>query len=759
MPAGPVVWSHHEGRPQPVHTPTRGTLLRRTIRAASIGALAIPLAVAAASATSGAAGASPSARSAATPSGRAQISSDRPSYSRSGRIAGSVPDNAPVAFAVDLPLRDAAGAEALAKAVSTPGSASFGKYVTPDAYRARFSPDQSSVDALTSYLRSKQLSVTSVNMARTSLKVTGTALAVYNAFGAYLKTWDAGSAGVLQAPDRALSLPTDVAPLVSGVRGLAQDAAKVTPRSSSDAQPDVPGSSSTASGGSTAPAASSAGPQAPPPPGFINAPPCSTYYGEKLATTLPKYKGQTLPYVPCGYTPQQLRSAYGVDSLINNPQNPIDGRGQTVAIIDAYASPTIARDSATYSANRGLANFAPGQFVQQAPLSPYQFGYNDTVNGDQCGEQGWYGEETLDVEAVHGVAPGAKVLYAPAASCQNIDFAYVLQDIADKHSADIVSNSYGSAGEADDPSTFQAYNNAFIQGQAEGISYLFSSGDSGDESNPPPAELGYRSTDLPASNPNVTAVGGTAIGIGKDGKRLFEQGWGTASGTLAADGKSWTTPVNIYGGGGGTSRVFSQPSYQAGVVPDSLADYFGTGSKHRVVPDVAMIADPQTGFLIGETQTFLNPKNKTKTVTGYGEYRIGGTSLASPAFAGIVAIANQVGGFEHGFLNPSLYALVGTGYVNDTQDPSVTRAVVRLNYGADKATGITDPTTATTPFLRTLNDTQSLHARKGYDDVTGVGEPNGVGFLTHLGSPYGPPSPTPAPTPSTGTANGGPTTG
>jgi subtilase family serine protease len=180
-------------------------------------------------------------------------------------------------------------------------------------------------------------------------------------------------------------------------------------------------------------------------------------------------------------------------------------------------------------------------------------------------------------------------------------------------------------------------------------------------------------------------------------------------------------PAFLYGGGGGTSRLFTQPSYQKRVVPASIAGYFGKGA-HRAVPDVAMLADPNTGFLVGQSQTF--PDRSVR----YSEYRIGGTSLSCPLFAGVTAVSNQLHGGALGFLNPKLYSLAGTSAFRDVDHGrTVTDGVVRVDY-VNRVDGKNGLSTS----LRTLSQTGTIYTRKGYDDVTGVGSPNGASFFTKV---------------------------
>jgi subtilase family serine protease len=238
---------------------------------------------------------------------------------------------------------------------------------------------------------------------------------------------------------------------------------------------------------------------------------------------------------------------------------------------------------------------------------------------------------------------------------------------------------------------------------------FFSSGDNGDES----ATEGYRTTDWPASSPFVTSVGGTALGVGAANDRVFESGWGTTTSSWTGSAWSPSAPYPwIYGGGGGVSMIFPEPVYQQGVVPTSV--FTAQGRTGRAVPDISAIADPNTGLMVGETQTF--PDGSVK----YSEYRIGGTSLASPIVAGIMALANQAAGHALGFVNPLLYSLAGTSALTDLTSPASPIAMVRTNFvnSVDASGGLAYR-------LRTVNQTQSLVATPGYDDVTGLGTPAG----------------------------------
>jgi subtilase family serine protease len=689
-------------------------LSRRTCRAGLAAGFTLPLIITVLPASATAAG------------GRATVNSDRPAYSTSGTPSTPMGDSTPVEFNLDLPSRDPAGLQSLVASVSTPGSGSYRAFLTPAQYTEKFSATQADVSTLTGFLKDQGFSVTSVSPTRTTMSVTGTAATVTSTFGTALRSYATSTSGTLVAPGGALTLPADIAPLVAGVRGLADLQHLATPHNRA-AGSDVSGSENRPN--RTDPAkvkkTQKKGGGAPPSPGFLNAGPCSSFYGEKPATGTPPVNGEVQPYAVCGYSPSQIQSAYGIDRAIKG-RSQIDGRGTTVAITDAYNSPTIFDDASTYSAQHGLPAITKGQYSTVLPKKSFQLGYNDAVNGDQCGEQGWYGEQTLDVEAVHTTAPGAKILFVAARSCGDSDFADALATVVDGHLADSITNSWGNVGEADESGTLGKYQAIFAQAVVEGIGMYFSSGDDGDDTvdGLPP------SVDLPASSPLVTAVGGTSLGVKNNGGYGFEDGWGTGKSKLVNG--SWSPSVPgpfTSGGGGGASRLFDQPFYQQGVVPDALSGKAGLGRPTRTVPDVAMDADPNTGFLVGQTQTFLDGVR-------YSEYRIGGTSLSSPLMAGLVALSDQASGFHHGFINPALYALAATSYVHDVKNPDVTHYEVRNDYPADPTTGISDPRQPTTTSLRALNLTQSLHAAPGYDDISGVGSPKGFAFLTALGSAH-----------------------
>ena len=177
---------------------------------------------------------------------------------------------------------------------------------------------------------------------------------------------------------------------------------------------------------------------------------------------------------------------------------------------------------------------------------------------------------------------------------------------------------------------------------------MFSSGDNGDEI----ANTGTRQADYRPPTRWVTAVGGTSLAVGKNNNYLFEQGWGT--GKSDADQRrlgTAATCATCTAGAAAPASCSPSPPTSRSVVPTlAIVRTTAASGPHRAVPDVAMVGDPNTGFLIGQSQTF--PDGSIQ----YSEYRIGGTSLSSPLFAGVPSRSpTRSTGGSLGFLNPRLY--------------------------------------------------------------------------------------------------------
>jgi subtilase family serine protease len=607
----------------------------------------------------------------AAPADRTTIHGSAPAWANSKNFAGAADASALVGFRVYLGWSRAGAAATLARAVSDPHSAQYGKYLTPAQFRQQFAPSQSQVGQVQSWLRSQGFDIKYTPTNNHYVSAEGTVAQASAAFGITFSMYKVQGLTV-RSPSADVSVPSSLANSVTGVLGLDDSAVFVQTNHIVDRN-------------------------APPSAGFRNAPPLSAFWAQFVspyaypAGFTAVASPATAPWSIRGHTPAQIKGAYGITGGF-------DGAGQTVAIIDAYASPTILQDVNQWSINRGLPVMSQSQLVQVVPPGVYRRPQNKAQD-----PQGWYGEETLDVEAVHGMAPAAKIVFVGAPNnYQDLDAA--MNHVVDQHLAQIVTNSYGFATELLPPGYVKPFEDTLIQAAAEGIGVYFSSGDNGDET----SRFGFATTEWPTSSPWVTAVGGTSLGVSQANARVLETGWGTSTyncdtTTLACTRTGW-----LYGAGGGVSRIFAAPSYQAGL-----------GFAGRAVPDVAALGDPQTGFLVGQTQSFPNGNY-------YDEYRIGGTSLSSPIFAGLMALADQKAGHPHGFANALFYANPGAFY----DVTSVKTAVARRNFnnGVDASAGTVDR-------LRTFDDysgSPTQHTNPGWDNVTGLGTPNGS-FLSLIG--------------------------
>ncbi len=635
---------------------------RVALVALSVSALAIPFLGGAAS---------------AAPTARVTIPGSTPAWATSAHTAGAPAASDTLSFRVALSLRDANGAEQLAADLSNPSSASYGRYLTPAAFNARFAPTTASVDRVKGFLAGAGITVTSVGEGNRWIDATGTVTQVNQAFGTVLKTYS-WQGRTLRAPSGGVSVPSALGTDVAGVIGLAQTIA-TRQVSHKFVVPDAGAGARAAAGTATAT------PTATRPP----ASQCSDYWGQ-YSQTLPQAYGKTsFPTYICGYGPAQLRKAYGIDQAVASGN---DGSGVTVAILDAYASPTMLADANAYATMFGDPAFKRGQYTEKT-FTPFDM-------QDVCGgEEGWNGEETLDVEAVHGMAPGAKVLYVGAKNC-DVGLDDAMNWVLQHHAATIVSNSYGWLGEDVPADELAVEHSLAIQAAIEGIGLYFSSGDNGDETSngmsPQP--------DYEASDPWVTAVGGTSLGPDRQGNRVFEVGWETTLDFVDYSGKDavYSSPLPgdfVFGAGGGASTLFAQPWYQRGTVPGKMASH--DGAKWRVSPDVAAVGDPYTGYYVGETLGGV-----------FSLDTFGGTSLSCPLFAGIQALASQHRHTPIGFANPLLYSLDSDAFrdVRPAHDP--------IHYASVGAS-----------YLGTFDKDTTLSTRDGYDNVTGLGTPRGSVFL------------------------------
>ncbi len=283
-----------------------------------------------------------SAGSAVAAPGRSAIPGTHPDWavSRAGHQAPAVTSGA-VNLRVYLAGQDPAGLAAYATAVSDPTSASYGNYLTPAQAQARFGTTSAQIQAVESWLTSAGLTVTGVT----------------SGAGGYVVGHRHGRGGKPGVRRRVRELHRPDGSDGAGARvrchrpelRVRRRAGGVRPRHRQP--PDEARRHAAAAG-----------------PNYWVAPPTSTYYGSKIASNEPTANGQHQPWTVGGYTPQQIRGAYNVSN------SGMTGKGQTVAIVDAYASPTMLSDANQFSQVTGNRGFRPGQYQQYLPfdLHPYR---------------------------------------------------------------------------------------------------------------------------------------------------------------------------------------------------------------------------------------------------------------------------------------------------------------------------------------------------------------------------------------------------
>jgi subtilase family serine protease len=365
------------------------------------------------------------------------------------------------------------------------------------------------------------------------------------------------------------------------------------------------------------------------------------------------------------YSPTQLRAAYGLAQHTGSrltgrgtgsglTGSGLTGRGITIAVVDSFGSPTISADLHVFDQTFGLPDPPVISTVSPAgSLPPF-----DPTDPDMTG---WALETTLDVEYAHVIAPEASILVV-ATPVSETDGAQGFPEIVqaenyviDHNLADVISQSFGTPESSfPSPEVVLGLRGAVVNAARHGITVLAAAGDSG------ASAAKAETATWPSSDPLVTSVGGTQLHLDASGHRsLADSVWSDGFGA----------------GGGGTSRIFPRPAYQDGVRA-VVGDRRGT-------PDVSMSAAIDGGVMVYSS---FDPDNA-------GWEIVGGTSEATPLFAGVVAMAAQAAHRRLGPIGPALYELAASGH-----------GVVDVRVGDNSHAGVS-----------------GYPARPGYDLASGVG--------------------------------------
>ena len=388
-----------------------------------------------------------------------------------------------------------------------------------------------------------------------------------------------------------------------------------------------------------------------------------------------------------------------------------EGQGVTIAIIDSFGNPNMASDLANFDTEMKLPHMCgePGQacgtgiptfqhlyWNGQTEVKAKPPGAHDPGLQDRTA---WTLETSLDVEWAHAIAPLANIIDVTTNPAETLGVQGLPammdaeQFIVDNHQATVISQSFGTTEEAfNSTQSLLNLRHAFISAAANGVTVVASSGDGGSANSKKtpvknPVTVPYPTVNWPASDPLVTAVGGTYLctnpvtGAGIDN-------------TDPPVNCQVNPPIREIGwidSGGGFSHVFAKPAYQ-----DNLPSGSATIGAMRGVPDVAYQASSRTGALVYDTAPGAG-----------GWFIVGGTSAASPQFSALVAIADQIAGHGLGQINPTLYHLADSSYGTYFYD------VTAGNNQADTSI-------------------QGYPAQTGWDPVTGLGTPNAATLVPAL---------------------------
>jgi subtilase family serine protease len=650
-------------------------------------------------------------------SASATIGNHTPQFVSTAKRLGPENPEKVVSITLWMHLRNESAFHQRVEEIDTPGSRNFKHFLTPAEFEAEYAPRSAEIAAVKSFLTSHNLAVRSVGAKNLYVKAEGRLGDIQKAFEVQIDRFQLkGETRRANVSDP--SLDAEIRPLVASIGGLTDYRYKqhsVLARNPKTLEPfaAMPLASATPNGGFFAGQCFR--------PDEIDlfttngALPAAAYTGHRYGSDITSGP-PNLP--PCGYDPAEIQTAYGLNAVYGAG---FDGTGQTVVIVDAFGSPSIAADASTFSSLYGLP--APNLSVLM-PLGP-----------PTAFDGGWATETTLDVEWSHAVAPGAAIdlVVAPSNSFDDLNGGIIFA-VANLLGT-TVSNSYGSPESAVDAATLQTTTIITEVAASFGISVNFSSGDDGDFST-----LGFTlapDVSFPASSPFATGVGGTSLALNPDDSIKFQTGWGTNA-TFLTFGPSQVAdpPFSIgfhFGSGGGTSAAFLKPKYQKGIP-----------GKGRLVPDIGYLADPFTGVELICTGSTCFGNGSSGQFVGV----IGGTSLACPMFSGLWAIVTQRAGHFMGNAAPILYGLNAgiTDILPAVQRSGNVFGTVQDSTGTTNFTAaeLAGPTQGTTKFFSALyNQPQdgswfvltfgtdsSLRTRVGWDNVTGLGTPNGWAFVT-----------------------------
>jgi subtilase family serine protease len=489
---------------------------------------------------------------------------------------GPVNAASPIEITLWMKMHDQQGLDALVAAQQEGKSA----FLTGEQVRARHAPSHAEAARVANLLKADGFNVSGFGPNNLFVKASASAGLVQSTFHVELHEYDLNGR-TFRASSRTPTLPPTLVPLVAAVSGLSDLAP----------EPQIARTGAKAVGSIHRPSeAEHIAPQplrlSAAPAGLVFSeqcfyPPTSVNFESADGTTTAKYHGNgygapitnsaagTLP--PCGYQPSEIQTAYNLTPLYREG---LTGAGTTVAIVDAYGSTTIGTDLAAFS-----------QFMGLPPANLTIIGTPTESNYSTDPAAGWAAETTLDVEWVHAIAPGARIVLVVAPTSSYTDLFSADITAASLPGVVSISNSWDGfeIGIAGDAEFYNAIDNIFKASGAAGESIQFSTGDSGNNA----SALGgfYTSPGWPSSSPYVTGIGGVSVALDSQKRIAWQSSWGTNVTEIADTTALGSPPIDppsndgfVYGGTGGASDVYPKPSYQHSL-PGDRRD-------QRLVPDV-----------------------------------------------------------------------------------------------------------------------------------------------------------------------------
>jgi subtilase family serine protease len=646
-----------------------------------------------------------------------------------------------ISVTVWLNLHNKAALDAMVQGMYDKTSPNYHKFLTMKEFKTQFAPTAKDAATVRDFLTTHNMKVTSIDRNNHFVVAQGSVGDAQTAFQTKInRMMINGVAHHVTATPPTITGPA--AALVSTVQGLSDLAYQ------SNVKPGVNPESGTPYAGVRPSAMGADGlffsAQCLRPPEVVTfttdgSTPKAIYAGNRYGADI----NSPAPNLPsCGYDAAEMQKAYGLNKAYKSG---LDGTGQTIVIVDAFGSNTILDDANLFSQLNGLPQLTDANF---AVFTPNGSATCTATNG--CISGNWQFETTLDVEWAHAIAPGANIVLVLAAdnSFTNLDLANLFA--IENGFGSVISNSFGAPEillQNSFPSELTVENGLSEIAAALGMSHNISSGDSGDflaedTANGVPAV----SVTANCASPFATGVGGTSTFLDSKSNIELQTGWGMNFARIAEPTPNPPTiPPLLFGfqsgSGGGTSVVYAKPKYQKGQ---------GISGKFRLVPDISMNADPETGNEIIVTPTSVPGDDQLVEV-------FGGTSLSTPMFSALWAIANQAAAQEGlgplGNAASILYELPDDAIIDVNVKPvdtllNVTGTIFNPPNPPlfESAAALAGPQAPTKRFVSalfqsssstrwdvfTFGTDSSLATGPGWDNVTGLGTPNGMTFINKV---------------------------